>query len=37
MDASVAEDEAEEEEDTKLYCMCQALYDEEKMMIACDK
>ena len=36
-DAPAVEDEAEEEEDTKLYCMCQTLYDEEQIMIACDK
>lgn len=33
----LVEDDGEEEEDTKLYCMCETLYDEEKMMIACDK
>ncbi|MCO5566167.1 hypothetical protein L7F22_019843 [Adiantum nelumboides] len=27
----------EEESDTKLYCICQSLYDEERMMIACDR
>ncbi|PWN33047.1 uncharacterized protein FA14DRAFT_80806 [Meira miltonrushii] len=28
---------AEEESDTKLYCICRSLYDEERMMIACDR
>ncbi|KAF8314223.1 hypothetical protein DL93DRAFT_2032305, partial [Clavulina sp. PMI_390] len=27
----------EDERDSKLYCMCETLYDEEKMMIACDQ
>lgn len=35
-DAAVEED-VEEEEDTKLYCVCRTLYDDEKIMIACDK
>ncbi|CEH12203.1 Uncharacterized PHD Zn-finger protein [Ceraceosorus bombacis] len=27
----------DEDEDMKLYCVCKALYDEERMMIACDR
>lgn len=34
MDEEEADDEASE---TKLYCMCRAHYDEERMMIACDR
>ncbi|CAO1631988.1 unnamed protein product [Parajaminaea phylloscopi] len=33
---SAGEDE-EGEEDEKLYCICKTMYDEERMMIACDR
>lgn len=29
--------EAEEEEEEKLYCVCKTTYDDEKVMIACDR
>ncbi|KAK0541002.1 COMPASS (complex proteins associated with Set1p) component [Tilletia horrida] len=34
--AAAAEEEAELVLDDKLYCICKTLYDEERMMIACD-
>ncbi|KAL9936632.1 hypothetical protein V8E36_004700 [Tilletia maclaganii] len=34
--AAAAEEEAEMLLDDKLYCVCKTLYDEERMMIACD-
>ncbi|KAF8332347.1 uncharacterized protein EI90DRAFT_2815448, partial [Cantharellus anzutake] len=27
----------EEEVDSRVYCICQTLYDDEKIMVACDK
>jgi hypothetical protein len=38
-DSLLIEEEIEEdpEPDTKLYCVCETLYDEEKIMVACDK
>ena len=32
-----ADGEGEDEEDDKLYCVCKMPYDEEKVMIACDR
>lgn len=29
--------EVEEEEEEKLYCVCKTTYDDEKVMIACDR
>ena len=30
-------DEAEEKEEDKLYCVCKTRYDEDRVMIACDR
>lgn len=38
MDVEEGEEEAEaEEEDDKLYCVCKTRYDEDRVMIACDR
>jgi COMPASS component SPP1 len=34
---AIAEPAEEEEEDSRLYCICKTRYDEEKIMIACDR
>ncbi|CAE6380694.1 unnamed protein product [Rhizoctonia solani] len=34
---SIAEPQEELEEDTRLYCVCKTRYDENKVMIACDR
>ncbi|KAI0078915.1 hypothetical protein K474DRAFT_1683555 [Panus rudis PR-1116 ss-1] len=34
---NVAEEEAEEAVDDKLYCICKTTYDEDRVMIACDR
>ena len=31
------EDEGKMEEDDKLYCVCKTRYDEDRVMIACDR
>jgi hypothetical protein len=31
------EDEDSEREDDKLYCVCKTRYDEDRVMIACDR
>ncbi|VDB99630.1 unnamed protein product [Peniophora sp. CBMAI 1063] len=36
-DKGAGSDEDEDEEDDKLYCVCKMPYDEEKVMIACDR
>jgi COMPASS component SPP1 len=36
-DVEVEEDEDEAKEDDKLYCVCKTRYDEDRVMIACDR
>lgn len=36
-DPEAEEDEAEDKEDDKLYCVCKTKYDEDRVMIACDR
>jgi COMPASS component SPP1 len=36
-DAEVEEKEDEAKEDDKLYCVCKTRYDEDRVMIACDR
>lgn len=36
-DAPVKAEIAHDEDDSKLYCVCKSGYDEDKVMIACDR
>lgn len=36
-DPDLENDEAEEKEEDKLYCVCKTRYDEDRVMIACDR
>jgi COMPASS component SPP1 len=36
-ETAVGEDDRNHEDDSKLYCVCKTKYDEDRVMIACDR